>query len=790
MTLMALWRGKDPRIQQLIDILGQESRVAERAVRYHRLRSQLWHDLLRFQKRRLPRPGRREEAERLLQRGDRLREVARQLRELLQQADGLQQRVQDLEKRSSAIQVIARAMNQRCRQWNASLSRLGSMAGRPSQLIEDQVELQQIEGQIGLHYRAVELLSEADDLAGGMQGEQERSWTSQLRARCKEMAGGPIDGNWVEGLGRWVEDRSAAAEVPAPELPPLPPSLPPPPPEPPPEPPQPPQEAKPEEESAVQAEEAGFEPEPIPEAAEDEAPQPPPEPSPEEAAALAQQRERAADLLDEARIWLRELGDGPQHLQQLQQRFGKTPVHWEDWEGPQSQEYLQAVEDLVDQLRERASLLRREKRQFLREYVDEYRRLLDSQESLEEDLRQLERLPADSPEKHARWMQMADEVQGRFRGTAALHQDRLQESVTTRLKALQQAADQFGQGRLFQEDRQRLDEIRQQLQDIASLDNLDGVLAAMLINSRLYRDLEELKAAVEQNRVRQLRQKAALLARHQDMARAFSRADTPLESLQESIEKLEGQASDEMGSRQQAERHIQALSSLMDEQQQRLVEECRKQIDELGSHCQDVASALQPLQGSAEVQNLQSELPQGDELESHLACLEEARNARDRADAALYEAIDQLQGQRREIRDDLKALPGSLPYGQDRRSQHLKSLFEDDSFQGIQDPLLLLSKLHKAVERGQAFRDSFYRHQRQVQHYRRSLPRRLTEFEGQGLQRYAPRPLLDRVTALIEGVGDPPSDWPRAVRQLQEAEKLLTRLEKHARRLAPGWELQ
>ena len=793
MAGMALWGSKDPRIQQLIDILGQESRVAERAVRYHRLRDRLWHDLLRFQKRRLPRPGRQEEAERLLQRGDRLQEVARQLEELLHNADGLQQRIQELDKRASSNQELAQSLSQRCQQWSAALSRLGSMAGRPSELIQDQAELQQIEGHYRLHSRAVELFSEAEGLSSELQGEERRSWTGQLHARCKEMAEGPIDRDWVEGLRRWLEDRHtpAAEPVPAPELPPLPPSPPPQlPPEPPSAPPQPPQKAEPEEDSDLQAETASPEPEEAPEPVADELPEPQPEPSPEEAALMAQQRERAADLLDEARIWLRELGDGPQELQQLQQRFGKTPVHWEEGEDSGGGEYLQAVEELVEQLREKASFLRREKRQFLHEYVQQYRRLLDSEEGFENDLQQLHRLPVDSPEKHARWLEMAEQVESRFRGTAALHQDRLQESVAAGLQALQQEAAQFGKGRLFQEDRQRLEEIRQQLQAAGSLDSLDTVLAAMLACSRQHRDLEELKAAVEENRTRQLQRKATLLARDQELARASSRAEIPLESLQESIEKLEGEASAQLESQQQAEQHILRLSSLLDEHQRQLIEGCRKEIDELCSHCQDVASALQPLEGAADAQSLPAGLPQGDELEPVLGCLEEARQARNRADAALHEAIDQLQRQRQEIRNDLEALPGSVPYGQDRRSQHLQGLFEEDSFQDIQDPLLLVAKLHKAVERGEAFRDSFYRHQRQVQEYRHSLPRRLTEFEGRGLQRYAPRPLLDRVTALIEGVGDPPADWPRAVRQLQEADSLLTRLERHARRLDPGRELR
>ena len=164
--------------------------------------------------------------------------------------------------------------------------------------------------------------------------------------------------------------------------------------------------------------------------------------------------------------------------------------------------------------------------------------------------------------------------------------------------------------------------------------------------------------------------------------------------------------------------------------------------------------------------------------------MEEARRARDGAEAALHASIDRLEQRRREIRQDLEAVPGSSPYGQDRRSEHLRGLFENQSFEDIGDPFVLLAELSRVVEKGEAFRDSFYRNQRRVQEYRRKLPRRLTEFEARGLQRFAPPPLMDRLTSLIEGVGDPPDDWSGAVRQLEEADRVLTQLERHSRRLA------
>lgn len=846
---MAWWGGKDRRIQQLLNHLEQGSRVPARAVRFHRLRDSFWRDLLRFQKRRLPRPGRADEAESLLRRGKDLEKMAEGLEDLMRQADDLGQRLGEIERRAAQFENLGPAVCQRCEDWRIELARLGSMTGRAPELELDRRRLQQIEWEHGLHNEALHLFSEARRQADAMEEEDRHSFVSRLHAKQLEMGRGPVDRAWLDDLRQWLEVRPSRPQEPA-----SPPIVPPPEP-PPPEPsvvedereqleagpgegempelpegewpvtdmPVPTLEGPNQELHELEADSiSAGEAEAASEVASNDSPDasraavPAAEPAgsapipggsgfrldqaeraptgseettgvdaaPIEPGIQEEQKERAADLLDEARVWLRELGDGPEKLQQLQQRFGKTPVHWEAWEGPQSLEFLQAVEQLVEGLRERASFMRREKRQFLEEYVGEYRRLLGSDEGLQADLRQLNRLSADSPERHARWLGVAEEAESRFRGTAALHQDRLQESVADHLKSLQNEVEAFGRRPLFSEDLERLQEIGQRLDSVGELDNLDSLLAALLEGRRLERDLEGLRSGAEENRTRLEQQKASLLARDQELSRAAAVAEMPIQSLQGPIGKLHGEATEELGSLSESDRHIQGISSRLDEQQRELAEACREQLETHSEQCRQVASSLQPLPGTPAAEEFEVGFPSSDDLEPLLQSLQVARQVRDRAEAALQQAIEQLEQRRQEIRDDLQALPGSVPYGRNRRSRHLRGLFHDDLFRDAQDdPLLLLAKLRKAVERGEAFRDSFYRNQRRVREYRRSLPRRLTEFEARGLQRFAPRPVLDRVTALIEGVSEQPDDWANAVLQLQEAEALLTRLERHARRL-------
>ena len=736
---MSRARSGRSRIRELAERLESPSPVPVEASRFHALRHRLHQDLQGQLSLRLGTWGSGSEADRLTARVQVLEQLEDELSQLMARAAEVSAQADHVVRQAEGVADLAQHVRAEGQRWKADLASMGLDVGRLAEVHQDRARLAQVENAIGLHRRAIDLVGRGTQFLSALDEQSSQAIRARLVEGKERLLDGCLDDEWLEAF-----ERALAAIV-------------------------------------DEAGKASVAP-------------PPPPPS--------EEMQRVPDLLEATRRWSRALGKGPEMLRSVHDRFGVPPVSWENWDQPEAAGYCQALQGIVDELEQEASALRRESRQALEDKVSLFQSICGENRELSGEMQRLLELEVRSPEKHSRWLQVAEEVENGFRAIAGSYRRQLEKGLLKRLHGLGGLIDDALARAAFSDEVEGLQELRSRIERLVPSDlrldsqgepiqgrlgEMDEILEAMVAWSAMERELERLNESGRANQAFFEQRLESLQSLAEEIRLAAER--TGLSAADLSTEITAAGECVETVSVRDLQVRVDAIGARLEEQRSSLAQEMIEEIEDSSRQGGRLYESLDGLDAQLRACGpITRSVEQTQPIGSIADALVECRRVRKSLDSSIDEAIADFRQRRQEVRQHLEALPQANPYGRDRRSGQMEGVFGGDVVPAGEESTETLSRLREAVEEGERLLHSFYQDQHMAQSHREDLARRLTSFEREGLQERCPSELLHRVAALVYGIGESPADWSACVLQLEEARRLMGNLETHARRQAANEE--
>jgi hypothetical protein len=489
----------------------------------------------------------------------------------------------------------------------------------------------------------------------------------------------------------------------------------------------------------------------------------------------------AEGLMSEIERWTRALETGGGDIEELRRQHDLVVREWHQRPAAELDALVSAAEALRRRLIEQA---RQERAQLLDGLETD---LVDVLRACGEDARlhamvdDLKRRSVERPEKHRDWKARQRETRDHLRAVAKTHEHKLEQRLNERVANLGERLAVLRTKPLSEDGLRQIKLLTFELEQVRGLTDADDILRGLGQAARIATQLEQLEER-DASEARALVERAGAQAAQAERLRTALR----LAGLEGAVSLAELDVLLDPAEQPPTLTAARARQDRVEELLTRLENDCVMRCAELAQQARaqavSVRKALQdaglkpPPAGGAPAA--------AEEPESAAQELLAARSALAAAQAAIEAALLELEEQQQEHEQRLADLSAEdLSPAEAAEAEHLREENARRQWTGSDDPPERLRQLSTLLLRTRSFLTRLDRGRQAVLTRAAALRQRLKRFDEDHFRVYCPE-LAERAAGLIYGVPDDPAHWPAAQAQLEQAQTLLGRLERHAQRLA------
>jgi len=658
----------------------------------------------------------------------------------------------------------------RLKTWRVTLTALGEDVGREADLRQDEARLADLERSVSLHEEGLNWLGEAARVLSALARDRrtDRLDLSQLEARVAklrhQLSEAGITAAWIDSLRKEVEPWRPEARPPAPEPEAL--------------------QSLPQRLAQLRRWSRTFEHTRIP-------------------AFLRGDGNAAGSMVGEVTASL------ARRLQDLQARFGRAREESDIWSDEDLEALDQEAGEIEQGFRKQAEDLREAAIEWMTARLQELARVHWTETELTGELDALSQKTVGEPQQLGPWIRRYLGLRAAFLDTVKNFAGDLRRRLDDKAHQLEGLLEETAAHPLSSDTRQELRTLRYELGRLRNPTDPDGL--DLMTNLPLLNGLED-RISRWSDKVREEREGLQRLlrelqSRHRslhDLARRLDLVFEPaLEELTPDIEKLsEGPSGNDLA---EAMTTAEDLATRHQEEEERFRRVCERRLKShlrmlhAGAEGLDEVSPWSGPPPEAPHLELTSETP----LQTVAVVVERARRARRDLEGSAVQALQALEDYRRSRTSDLEEIPAETLGPEQRQTvQELRRRLDDEAWRstgpetvasreepgdpGSADLSGLLDELSHRAAILRAI-DDFLTQRAQNEERARSrhlsLQSRLRAL-GQDRRRDIFPLVCDRIEALVYGVPQTPRRWSDITPQLDEAERLLQRVEHQTRRVA------
>jgi hypothetical protein len=482
-----------------------------------------------------------------------------------------------------------------------------------------------------------------------------------------------------------------------------------------------------------------------------------------------------------------EVSDGDRDaVRDLAIRFKAKRKDWAGEDDRVFQDLFEQADGLQQVMLEHAAELRSRRIEDLEERYKLFAALAGADESLAATLKDLRFESPDNPRDHEEWSELlresADKLEARVRGAENDLLGKLRQHLAEchkHLDAMDAIARLDDKDAQLKQARIRYEELRPAAEGTDSRGLLDKVIQAQKLADEL-RDLEQ---AMQEDYAGLQAQRDRLLKRAKWLREQARALGIRLPETTPDPEQL-AEPGNRQTNLQQERQDLEERERLLGEAEGRFVETCGREIEQTSQRIGQMTAVISPERIHAEKLDLSALPAANDDLADLVEHVDQVRTRLAGVERLLLDEEQASTARIKELREALAAVsPERLGFAErSERDLMLRQLERWDP-NGNADPVARIGELCDLIANADAILSQFATAARALQDRREQLQERLRRFNRLFLQAYCPELYLR-----VEGLVHPPAQtrWPKDAesRQLDEAERLLARLERQSERLA------
>jgi hypothetical protein len=492
-----------------------------------------------------------------------------------------------------------------------------------------------------------------------------------------------------------------------------------------------------------------------------------------------QELQRLFRSIEELRGWAEILGDLKTEAEELKRRHRSL--------SPTAR--MSDVEvldhdcaELLDRLTRRAQELRDSKLAELEEGVALLASVCGPQNDLEERLRGLRRRRLDVPQSLPEWMSQFEEVCDLFRSAVQNQESGLRQGLAEAVGRLHEKLDALRNQPLSSAAQQEVLALGDEIRELGRTTGAGEILRGLSRCGDLAGRVEQLRQRITDDLQELFRQQQVLKELNEDLQAQARQAGIEIPDRSQQIDELDEGAN--APSLERARQLADSLSADLERSVRHFEEQCRRVLGEQVAEIGTIAAALErignPLPGSS-LPVLASGAPPRDAAQAVVAGLELARAARETAYQVFRAQEERLQEARSVLRLDHRE---ELAPDEQEAAEKLLAGIEEDLANAEANRVGRLERRARLIDVGGPLLSRLQQDERIARERLAGLRERLQRQTNQGLRRYCPKEIADRVADLVYGIPERPRRWQAVRTQIAEAERLLALVEVQATRLA------
>lgn len=487
-----------------------------------------------------------------------------------------------------------------------------------------------------------------------------------------------------------------------------------------------------------------------------------------------------SSTLNELRGWARQLGEA-QKVTLLEEKKGFYALEWIRRDPAELDALKKEAEELLENYRERAFELRREKLQQLEQEMKGFFEVCGHDPELQMRLDRLreEHQRIDKPQLHPKWIERHDKERDFFKATAESYMTELSRRLGSLCEKLDEGLEALARKSLSAAVRKKLGELEFETKRLREMREVEAILGGLRQSRHFEQELEALGRQAEQES-RELEEAKVDLARRNERLRSAARElSLSAEDLSGPIKALDEGSLPLEEARQRAEDVVDRLAA----EERRFATQCRNIAADYETAISETGEVLARAGAEVSLEELPA-IAESDPPDAAAAHLNARIELYDRLERDLEKQIDQSLEECRSHLEKLEAIPRETlsPGDRDDLDQVVETL-RDASGTPSSGPKERLEKLLELLEQCDILFEQLQQEEIEAEQQLEDLKRRWHEFKSAHLRRYLPE-IGDRVEALIHGIPEHPRSWRDVRHQLARAEELFGHLDHQARRLA------
>lgn len=400
---------------------------------------------------------------------------------------------------------------------------------------------------------------------------------------------------------------------------------------------------------------------------------------------------------------------------------------------------------------------------------------------LAEEIRAVESIPGGDPYPHGIWFEKWQETRRSLLQEAGARRRDIVSWVQTRRTNLVARLGDLATKPLPARGAAERAELDAEIERAGALpESLEEILMRLHAMARWIASTERLEASAREAAAAIEQRRDSVEARHETLHRYERSLGLPAEDWQNAIDDLrapEGSLESALARLSDLEHRIQTRSAAV-------VRRCRERVTEDHESCQKATTLVQTVLAGVTPEP-PPVWPDDPGAAAAMRLWESTQRTRDLAFAQLERAIGMLASRVPECRSRLEEalLRPDLLEQQRISAEEILDGLAAETWKSV-NPIEGLAKLKSLLARINILFSELSSREDQLADLRRRIDGMLANASEEGLGKYAPPVLVERVRLLRRGVPDKPRSLSAAIHQLEGASTLYTRVLDHARRRA------